>query len=78
MADNGSTGSQGTVVRRRWTGKKVAAIAADGFFELDVQREVDDGDKFSLVLTIEMPGETEVYNQVLNRVVITPQVPAVV
>lgn len=56
----------------------MAAIAADGFFELDVQREVDDGDKFSLVLTIEMPGETEVYNQVLNRVVITPQVPAVV
>ncbi|WP_174836299.1 hypothetical protein [Sphingomonas sp. CL5.1] len=33
---------KGTVVHRRWGGEKAAAIAGDGFFELDVQREVDD------------------------------------
>lgn len=72
---------KGTVVHRRWNGEKAAVIAADGFFDLDVQREVDDGDtpaNFALVVTIEMAGEIEVYNQVLNRIAIKPQVPVVV
>ena len=68
---------KGTVVHRRWDGDKAAAIAANGFFELDVQREADDGDtpaNFAIVVTLEMPGEVEVYTQVLNRVMIKPQV----
>jgi hypothetical protein len=72
---------KGTVVHRRWDGDKAAAIVADGFFELDVQREVDDGDtpaNFALVVTIEMAGEIEVYTQVLNRIAIKPQVPVAV
>jgi hypothetical protein len=69
---------KGTVVHRRWDGEKAAAIAGDGFFELDVQREpddVDDAASFALVVTIEMPGEVEIYNQVLNRVAIKPAIP---
>ncbi len=69
---------KGTVVHRRWDGDKAAAMAGDGFFELDVQREADDGDtpiNFAIVVTLDMPGEVEVYNQVLNRVALKPQVP---
>ena len=72
---------KGTVVHRRWDGEKAAAMAADGFFELDVQREADDVGtpaNFALVITLEMLGEVEVYNQVLNRVTIKPQVPVAV
>lgn len=72
---------KGTVVHRRWDGEKAAAIAADGFFELDVQREADDGDtpaNFAIVVTLEMPGEIEIYNQVLNRVALKPQIPVAV
>lgn len=69
---------KGTVVHRRWNGEKAAAIAGDGFFELDVQREVDDLDaaaNFALVVTLQMAGEAAIYTQVLNRVAIKPIVP---
>lgn len=69
---------KGTVVHRRWDGDKAAAMAANGFFDLDVQREADDGDtpaNFAIVVTLEMPGEIEVYTQVRNRVAVKPQVP---
>ena len=72
---------KGTVVHRRWDGHKAAAMAANGFFELDVQREPDDSDtpaNFAIVVTLEMPGEVEVYSQVLNRVAVKPQVPVAV
>jgi hypothetical protein len=81
-----STGTQpdpkqaykGTVVHRRWEGARAAAIAGDGFLELDVQREPDDVDQpasFALVVTVEMSGEVEIYNQILNRVAVKPAVP---
>lgn len=72
---------KGTVVHRLWDGDKAAAMAANGFFDLDVQREADDGDapaNFAIVVTLEMPGEVEVYTQVLNRVAVKPQVPIVI
>ena len=72
---------KGTVVHRRWEGASAAAIAGDGFFELDVQREPDDVDQpanFALVVTLEMEGEIEIYNQVLNRVAVKPAVPVAV
>jgi hypothetical protein len=72
---------KGTVVHRRWDGDKAAAMATNDFFDLDVQREADDGDtpaNFAIVVTLEMPGDVEVYNQVLNRVAIRPQVPIAV
>jgi hypothetical protein len=48
------------------------------FFDLDVQREADDLDEsahFAVVVTLEMPGEVEVYSQVLNRVGLKPTIP---
>jgi len=68
---------KGTVVHRRWDGARTAAIAADGFFDIDVQREADDLDdaaNFAIVVTLEMVGEAQVYAQVLNRVAIKPPV----
>lgn len=68
---------KGTIVHRRWQGDRAAAIAGDGFFELDVQREADDLDQatnFALVVTLEMPGEATVYTEVLNRVALKPVV----
>lgn len=72
---------RGTVVHRHWDGDKAAAMAADGYFDLDVQREADDGDtptNFAIVVTLAMPGEVEVYTQVRNRVEIKPRVPVAV
>lgn len=72
---------KGTVVHRRWDGEKAAAIAATGYFDIDVQREADDGDmpaNFAIVTTIEMPGDADVYTQVLNRVAIKPVIPVAV
>ena len=72
---------KGTVVHRHWDGDKAAAMAAGGFFDLDVQREADDGDvpvNFAVVVTLAMPGEAAVYSQVLNRVAVKPQVPVAV
>lgn len=69
---------KGTVVHRRWDGERAAAIAGDGFFDLDVQREADDLDQltnFALVVTLEMAGEATVYSEVLNRVALKPVVP---
>lgn len=71
---------KGTVIHRRWNGDKAAAIAAAGFFDLDIQREPDDSDtvaNFAIVTTLEMPGDVEVYSQVLSRVAVKPQVPVV-
>jgi hypothetical protein len=71
---------KGTVVHHRWAGEKAAAIAGDGFFDLDVQREADDLEQttnFALVVTMEMVGEMDVYTQVLNRVAIKPAVAVV-
>jgi hypothetical protein len=73
--------NKGTVVHRHWEGDKAAAMVANGFFELDVQREADQGDElvdFALVVTLEMPGEVEIYSQVLNRVTLKPAVPVAV
>ncbi|MGI2036190.1 S8 family peptidase [Rhizobium panacihumi] len=68
---------KGTVVHRRWDGAKASAIAGDGFFEIDIQREADslpDDVQFALVVTPEMAGELAVYNQVLNRVALKPTI----
>ena len=72
---------KGTVVHRRWDGEKAAAIAAAGFFDIDVQRVVDEGDipaNFAIVTTIEMPGDADGYTQVLNRVAIKPVIPVAI
>lgn len=68
---------RGTIVHRRWDGSNAAAIAANGEFLIDVQREADDIDQlanFALVVTLEMAGEATVYTEVRNRVDIKPAV----
>lgn len=68
---------KGTVVHWRWDGARAAAIAGDGFFGIDVQREADDVDQaanFAVVVTLEMAGEANVYTQVLNRIALKPRV----
>lgn len=68
---------RGTVVHRRWDGEDAAAIAANGFITLDIQREKDELEQpthFAVVATLEMPGEAQVYTQVLNRVGIKPRI----
>lgn len=72
---------KGTVVHRHWDGDKAAAIGANDFFDLDIQREADGVDQaanFALVVTVEMAGQTTVYNEVLNRVAVKPVVPVAV
>ncbi|MGN6422546.1 MAG: S8 family peptidase [Asticcacaulis sp.] len=66
---------KGTVVHRRWDGDKAAGLAADGYFEIEVQREADgleDNAAFALVVTLEMEGENQIYTQVFNRVALKP------
>ena len=69
---------KGTVIHRHWEGDRAAAIAIDGFFDLDVQREPDDLSQtvdFALAVTLEMEDQPAVYTQVLNRVAVQPRVP---
>ena len=68
---------RGTVVHRRWTGEKAAALSAAATFGLMVQRqpdEVDDLAPYGLVVTLAMPGVDEVYTQVRDRLAIKPPV----
>jgi subtilase family protein len=67
----------GTVIHRRWTGVKAAALGAQDNFELMIQRQPDDMDDavpYALVTTVAMPGVAEVYAQVRERVAIKPKV----
>jgi len=67
----------GTVIHRRWSGVKAAAIGNESVLEMMIQRqpdETDDAMPFSLVVTLEMAGVAEVYAQVRNRVVVKPKV----
>ena len=69
---------RGTVIHRRWDGDRAAAIAANGVFQIAVQREPDEFDEpvsYAVAFTLEMPGVQEVYVQVRDRVVIQPAVP---
>jgi hypothetical protein len=67
---------KGTVIHRHWEGEKAAVLANGADFLLDVQRQPDDLDAsahFALVVTIQMAGVAEIYDQVLSRVNIKPQ-----
>lgn len=65
--------ARGTVLHRRWSGKKAPALEPDPWLELLVQREPDPLDlepdpvPFALVATIEMPGVLGIYQEVRER-----------
>jgi hypothetical protein len=69
---------RGTVLHRRWSGEKAAALGPNATFDVVVQREPDEIDEpvpYAVVVTISMPGVAEVYTQIRDRVAIKPKVP---
>ncbi len=67
---------RGTVIHRRWSGEKAAALGASSGFELTVQRqpdEVDDPIAYAIVTTVTMPGVPGIYAQVRDRVAVKPK-----
>jgi hypothetical protein len=68
---------RGTVIHRRWTGEKAAAVADGDNLELFVQREPDqiaDAIPYAVVTTLLMPGVNEIYVQVRAKLAIKPKV----
>jgi hypothetical protein len=74
-----SQSESGTIVHRRWQGTKIGS-GQSGTFPLQIQRErdsgtpVDDAIPFGLVVSIEMPGAQQVYDQVRAAIVLKPRV----
>ncbi len=72
---------RGTVIHRRWSGAKAAALGAASTFDLMIQRqpdEIDDPISYAIVTTVTMPGVVEVYAQVKDRVAVKPKAPVAV
>lgn len=72
---------RGTVIHRRWTGDKAAALGSEGAMSLMVQREpdeIDDPIGYAMVTTVTMPGVQEVYAQVRARIAVQPKTAALV
>lgn len=71
---DGNQTNRGTVFTRVWSGTQAAVVAEDMTLRLKIQREpdpaspVDDLVPFGLAVTIAMPGELRLYDQVRNRV----------
>lgn len=66
--------NRGTVFTRRWEGDRAAVVAEGKTIALTIQREPDNGNNidelvpFGLAVTIEMPGELRLYDEVRARV----------
>jgi Subtilase family len=72
---------RGTVIHRRWSGAKAAALGATSGFEFMIQRqpdEIDDPIAYAVVTTVTMPGVAGVYAQVRDRVAVKPKAPIAV
>ena len=68
---------KGTVIHRRWTGDKAAALGANAKFEFVIQRQPDgeDGDvAYAVVASVAMPTVAGVYTEIRNRIAIKPKV----
>jgi hypothetical protein len=71
---------RGTVFSRRWEGSEAPIIGANQVVTLTVQREPDQGSiidediPFALAVTLTMPGNIQIYDQVRARLAITPRV----
>lgn len=66
--------NRGTIFSRRWEGSNAPAVTADMTIPLVVQREPDQGATideevpFGLAISIAMPGETRIYDELMARV----------
>lgn len=71
---------RGTVFSRRWEGSEAPIVGANQVVTLTVQREPDQGSiidediPFAIAVTLTMPGNIQIYNQVRTRLAITPRV----
>jgi hypothetical protein len=71
---------RGTLIHRRWYGERAAALVRGDVVRLQVQREPDvgaghDGNvPYAIAVTVEMPGENRIYEEVQARVDIAPRV----
>ncbi len=76
-----SQSESGTVVHRRWTSSQIGEAERGATIPIQIQREPDQGTPideaipFGLVVTIEMPGEVQIYDDVLASVQVRPRVP---
>ena len=77
---DGNQTNRGTVFTRFWSGDSAPAVAAEMAISLQVQREpdqaavVDDPVVYGLAVTLAMPGELRIYEEVRAR--IAPAIPA--
>jgi hypothetical protein len=78
---NQDQGRLGTLYSQRWQGKKAPAVDDDMVLRLSIQREPDQGGiridepvPFALAVTLTMPGEVEIYEQVRQRLQIASRV----
>ena len=72
---------RGTIIHRRWSGERAAALVQNQTVPVIVQREPDEVDEtipYALITTITMPGVNEIYAQVRARVSIKPKIPVAV
>ena len=71
----------GTIVHRRWSAERIGSLEIGNTFPIQVQRErdqgttVDEAIPFALVVTIEMPGQLQIYDQVRAAIEIQPSIP---
>jgi hypothetical protein len=74
-----SQSESGTVVHRRWFDSRIGEITDGASIPIQIQRErdqgapFDDNIPFGLAVTIEMPGEVQVYDQVRANIKIQPR-----
>lgn len=70
----------GTVVHRRWRDSRIGLFGGGAVFPIHIQREKDQGTpidepiSYALTVSVEMPGQVQVYEQVRTAIAIKPQV----
>ncbi|CAA7622678.1 hypothetical protein MTBSS4_380016 [Magnetospirillum sp. SS-4] len=73
--------NRGTVFTRCWMGDRAPIVGSDMSLQLMVQREPDQGTPidepvhFALAITLTMPGIIDIYEQVRQRLAISPRMP---
>ncbi len=71
---------RGTVFSRRWEGTNAPILTDNHFIELSVQREpdigavIDESISFGLAVTFTMPGITQIYEEIKQRLAVVPRV----
>lgn len=74
-----SQSESGTIVHRRWSDARIGEVTSEAVLPIQVQRERDQGTPidepipFGLAVTVEMPGEVQVYDQVRTSIRIQPR-----